>query len=108
MISYSIISSLRLSSATSPGGVAKSVPSEATRESSPSALFLAAADSYRVVSKGGFASKEPWSNFAIRVGSGDSTKETFERTELTRALLRDVGVTNGSLERCILEVLLWN
>ena len=106
MISYSITSSLHLSSATSSGGVAKSVSSEATRESSPSALFLTAADSYRVVIKGDFASKEPWSNFVIRTGSGDSAEEKFERTEPTRAPLRNVGVANGRLERCIPEILL--
>ena len=106
MASYRITSTLRLRSATLPGGASKSASSETTRERSTSTLFPTAADSYRMVSW--FTSKESWSNFMIRVDSRDSPQERFERTEPSRALLRDVGVTNGSLERCFTEVLLWN
>ena len=104
MILYRITSSLRICSATSPGGVPKSACSETTRERSTSTLFPTTMDSFRMVSE--FTSKKAWSNFVVRIKSRGSPKERFEMTEPTRALLRDVGVTNGSLERFIPEVLL--
>ena len=64
-------------------------------------MFPTTVDSFRMVSE--FTSKESWSNFVVCVNSRDGPKERFKMTEPTRALLRDVGVTNRSLERYIPE-----
>ena len=89
-MTYRISPLRRLCSATSPGGVAKSVSSAAMRERMFWILFLTARVSCGYIRQRVILSRRPRANFVVGIDGGDGPQDGFERTESIYKLFCDI------------------